>query len=133
MQALLLTAVLAAADLGRCPSDPLIANPRLKIVRARERAFDHYIVTVDVKNDGLQAQPAGTAQHLELVQRGRVLGAQPIPLLGMQESYAAAFRVRLPHQSPRSPFVVEFRYVLDTRNAARADCNGSNDRLSATL
>jgi hypothetical protein len=130
MLALLLATALTAAE---CPSDPLIASPRLKIVRARERAFDHYIVTVDVKNDGRDAQPAGTAQHLELVQRGRVLGEQPIPVLGMQESYVAAFRVRLPHQSPRPPFTVEFRYVLDTRNAPRANCNASNDRLSATL
>jgi hypothetical protein len=122
-----------ALALSSCPSDPLIANPQLKIVRARERAFDHYIVTVDVKNNGSVAQPPGTNQHLELVQRGAVLGTQPIPVLGMQESYAAAFRVRLPHQSPRPPFAVQFRYVLDTHNAARANCNASNDRLDATL
>jgi hypothetical protein len=122
-----------ALAFASCPSDPLIANPRLKIVRARERAFDHYIVTVDVKNKGSVAQPPGTSQHLELVQNGNVLGAQPVPVLGMQESYAAAFRVRLPHQSPRPPFAVAFRYVLDTHNAARANCNTSNDRLDATL
>lgn len=129
----MLALLLATALTAECPSDPLIANPQLKVVRARERTFDHYIVTVDVKNDGRDAQPAGTAQHLELVQHGRVLGAQPIPVLGMQESYVAAFRVRLPHQSPRPPFTVEFRYVLDTHNAPRANCNSSNDRLSATL
>ena len=130
MPAFLLAAALAAAP---CASDPLIANPTLKIVRARERAFDHYIVTLDVRNDGRESQPPGTVQHLELVQNGNILGKQPIPVLGMHESYVAAFRVRLPHQSNRPPFVVEFRYVLDTRNAARANCNSANDRLSATL
>ena len=123
----------AAQTAAPCAADPLIANPTLKIVRARERAFDNYIVTLDVKNDGRQSQPPGTVQHLELVQHGNVLGKQPIPVLGMKESYIAAFRVRLPHQSNRPPFVVEFRYVLDTRNVAQANCNSSNDRLSATL
>ena len=133
MLALLLATAMATTAPGRCPSDPLIADPRLKVVRARDRAFDHYIVTVDVKNDGSVAQPSGTAQHLELVQHGDVLGKQPIPVLGRQESYVAAFRLRLPHQSARPPFAVEFRYVLDTPNAARANCNPFNDRLSATL
>jgi len=133
MVALLLAAALSSPP-ARCPSDPLIANPRLKVVRARERNFDHYIVTVDVKNDGTAAQPPGTAQHLALMQNGRVLGTQPVPTLGMQESYIAAFRVRLPHESPRPPFAVEFRYVLETtRDASRANCNPANDRLSATL
>lgn len=133
MLALLLAAGLSSPP-PRCPSDPLIANPRLKIVRARERSFDHYIVTVDVKNDGRFAQPPGTGQHLELVQNGKVLGTQPIPPLGMLESYAAAFRVRLAHQSPRPPFAIELRYVLDSaRDAARANCDPSNDRLSAVL
>jgi hypothetical protein len=130
MPGFLLAAALAAAP---CASDPLIANPTLKVVRSNSRAFDYYVVTLDVKNDGHDPQPPGTVQHLELVRRGNILGKQPIPVLGMQESYVAAFRVRLPHQSNRPPFVVEFRYVLDTRNAARADCNSSNDRLSATL
>ena len=126
--AFLLAAALAAAP---CASDPLIANPTLKVMPGR--AFDYYIVTLDVKNAGHDPQPTGTAQHLELVQHGNILGKQPVPVLGAQESYVAAFRVRLPHQSNRPPFVVEFRYVLDTHNAARADCNSSNDRLSATL
>ncbi len=133
MLAVLLATAVATTPPGLCPSDPLIANPSLKIVRARDRAFDHYIVTVDVKNAGRVGQPPATAQHLELVQHGNVLGKQPIPVLGMQESYVAAFRVRLAHQSPRPPFTVEFRYVLDSTNAARANCNPSNDRLSATL
>jgi hypothetical protein len=130
MPAFMLAAALAAAP---CASDPLIANPTLKIVRSRERTIDYYIVTLDVKNDGREPQPPGTVQHLELVQHGNVLGKQPVPVLGMKESYVAAFRVRLPHQPSRPPFVVEFRYVLDTTNAARANCNRSNDRLSATL
>lgn len=132
MIAAIAAAVVATAP-PRCSSDPLIANPRLKIVRAREKGLDNYIVTVDVRNDGAQTQPPATRQHLELVQNGAVLGRQPVPVLGMQESYIAAFRVQLPHQSPRAPFAVEFRYVLDSRNAARANCNAANDRLPATL
>lgn len=116
-----------------CPSDPLIANPRLKIVRAREKGFDNYIVTVDVRNGGRQTQPLATRQHLELVQNGAVLGSQPVPVLGAQESYIAAFRVQLSHQAPRPPFAIEFRYVLDSRNPAQANCNSTNDRLAATL
>jgi hypothetical protein len=128
-----LAAALATAQPSPCPSDLLLANPRLKVVRARDKAFDHYIVTVDVKNRGKEAQPDGTQQHLALLQRGVVLGTQPIPVLGGEEDYAAAFRLRLPHQGKRDPFPVEFRYVLDSKNASRANCTTANDRISATL
>ncbi len=128
-----LAAMLASASPSPCPSDLLVANPRLKIVRARDKAFDNYIVTVDVKNRGSAAQPDGTLQHLALLQRGAVVGTQPIPVLGADEEYPAAFRIRLPHQSKRPPFPVEFRYVLDSKNGSRANCTSANDRLSATL
>jgi hypothetical protein len=127
----LFAAALAAAS--PCPSDLLVANPQLKVVRARDKAFDNYVVTIDVRNRGDAAQPDGTRQHLELGQRGRVLGTQPIPALGAQQSYVAAFRVQLPHQGRRAPFPVEFRYVLDSQNASRANCTSANDRLTATL
>jgi hypothetical protein len=128
-----LAAALATAHPSPCPSDLLVANPRLKVVRARDKAFDNYIVTVEVRNRGVAAQPDGTQQHLALLQRGVVLGTQPIPVLGADEDYAAAFRMRLPHQGKRDPFPVEFRYVLDSKNGSRANCTSANDRLSATL
>lgn len=123
----------AVATSSPCPSDLLVTNPRLKVVRARDRAFDNLIVTVDVKNRGDAGQPTATQQHLELVQDGRVLGSQPIPGLGAQQSYVAAFRMHVPHQPRRDPLVVEFRYVLDSRNGPRANCTTANDRLTATL
>jgi hypothetical protein len=132
MLPLLLAAGIAAAP-SPCPSDLLVANPRLKVVRARDRAFDNYVVTIDVKNRGVANQPDGTKQHLELGENGRVLGSQPIPPLGAEESYAAAFRVQLPHAARRAPYRVEFRYVLDSKNASRANCTSANDRVTATL
>jgi hypothetical protein len=131
MFALLLAAGIATAS--PCPSDLLVADPRLKVVRAHDPAFDNYVVTVDVKNRGAANQPDGTRQHLELAQEGRVLGSQTLPPLGAGESYAAAFRVQLPHQAPRPPFKVELRYVLDSKNASRANCTSANDRVTATL
>jgi hypothetical protein len=133
MLAFLLAAGVAAAAPSPCPSDLLVANPRLKVVRADDKARDNYVVTVDIKNRGTAAQPEGTQQHLALVRDGIVIGTQPLPSLGANQSYAAAFRVQLPHQARRGPFSVEFRYVLDSKNAPRANCTSVNDRLTATL
>jgi hypothetical protein len=129
----LLAAAVATAVPSTCPSDLLVANPRLKVVRASDKAYDNYVVTVDVRNRGVAPQPDGTQQHLALVRDGRVIGTQPLPAIGADESYAAAFRVQLPHQAKRGPFSVEFRYVLDSKNASRANCTSVNDRLTATL
>jgi hypothetical protein len=134
MLPLLLAAAVAASSPSPCPSDLLVANPRLKIVRANDdKTRDNYIVTVDVKNRGVAAQPEETRQHLDLVRDRAVIGSQPIPSLGANDAYAAAFRVQLPHQRKRGPFTVEFRYVLDSKNASRANCTSVNDRLNATL
>ena len=129
----LLAAAVAAASPTPCPADLLVANPRLKVVRARDRAFDNVIVTVDVTNRGVSAQLLQTRQHLELVKDGTVLGTQPVPGLGPQQNYTAAFRIQLPHEAKRAPLVVEFRYVLDSRDAPRENCTTANDRLTATL
>jgi len=116
-----------------CPSDLLVANPRLRVVRAADRDYDNYVVTIDVTNRGSAPQPNFTSQHLALVRDRVVIGTQPIPPLAANESYAAAFRVQLVHERKRAPFVVEFRYVLDSKNASRANCTSANDRLTATL
>ena len=79
MAPLLLAAVLAAAS---CPNDLALTNPRLRVVQARERGYDHEIVTVDVENRGAAGQPIGLRQRLELVMGGKVLGTQPLPALG---------------------------------------------------
>lgn len=129
----LLAAAVATASPAPCPSDLLVANPRLKIVRAADRAKDNYVVSVVVRNRGVANQPDGTKQHLELVRGGVTLGTQPIPALGANQSYLAAFRVQLPHQARRESFAVEFRYVLDSKDAPRANCTSANDRVSATL
>lgn len=129
----LLAAAMASASPTPCPADLLVANPRLKVVRARDAGFDNYVVAVDVRNRGVASQPPETVQHLELVRDGARIGTQPVPSLGANQSYVAAFRVQLPHQRKRAPFAVEFRYVLDSKNAPRANCTSVNDRLSATL
>ena len=126
----LLASVLAAAP---CPSDLLVANPRLKVTRTTDKTRDSYVVTVDVKNRGMMNQPFDTRQHLALVRGGVTLGTQTIPALGANESYAAAFGLRMPHRAKREPLSVEFRYVLDSKNASRANCTSANDRLAATL
>lgn len=133
MLPLLLGAALASSPPPVCPADLLVANPRLKVVRGIDRAADNYVITVDVRNRGSGAQPVGTEQHLELFRDGRQIGAQPIPPLGRDESYAAAFRIVIPHVAKRPPLTVEFRYVLDSKNAPRANCTTANDRMTATL
>ncbi len=132
MLPLLLAYAISAAPTP-CPSDLLVANPRLRIVRAADNAFDNYVVTIDVTNRGTAPQPDFTRQHLALVRDRIVIGTQPIPPLAANETYPAAFRVQLVHERGRAPFVVEFRYVLDSKNAARANCTSANDRLTATL
>jgi hypothetical protein len=129
----LVAVALATAPPSPCPSDLLVANPRLRVVRATDKTRDNYVVTVDVTNVGTATQPDGTRQHLSLLRDGNAIGSQPIPALGANESYAAAFRQQLPHERKRAPFTVEFRYVLDSKNAARANCTSVNDRLTATL
>jgi hypothetical protein len=129
----LLAAALATSAPSPCPSDLLVGNPRLKVVRSIDRPIDNYIFEVDVKNRGTAPQPETTRQHLALVRDGTVLGTQPVPALDADETYLAAFRVRLPHQFKRVPLAVEFRYVLDSKNAPRANCTSVNDRLAVTL
>ena len=126
-------AVAVAAAPSPCPADLLVANPRLRVVRAADKAFDNYVVAIDVTNRGNAPQPNFTQQHLALVRERVVIGTQPIPPLAANASYAAAFRVQLVHERRRAPFVVEFRYVLESKNAARANCTSANDRLTATL
>ncbi len=129
----LFVAYAVAAAPTPCPSDLLVANPRLRVVRAAEKAFDNYVVTIGITNRGSAPQPNFTRQHLALVRGGAVIGTQPIPPLDAKEDYDAAFRLQLPHERRRPPFVVEFRYVLDSKNAPRANCTSANDRLTATL
>ena len=129
----LLAAALAAASPAACPSDLLVASPRLKVLRANDRTKDNYVVSVMVRNRGAANQPDDTKQHLDLVRDGAALGSQTIPALGANQSYLAAFRVQMPHEAHRAPFTVEFRYVLDSKDAPRSNCTSANDRLSATL
>ncbi|HTW83986.1 MAG TPA: hypothetical protein VMD91_07975 [Candidatus Sulfotelmatobacter sp.] len=128
----LVLAAALAADVSPC-ADLLVATPKLQIVSAPNRGFDNAIVTVDVRNRGVVAQPNDTRQHLEIVQNGTVLGAQPIPPLGPQRHYPAAFRIQLPARKTHDPLAVTFRYVLDSHNAAQANCSTHNDLLHAVL
>jgi hypothetical protein len=127
-------AVLLAASPTVCAADPVVANARIKVTRGLEKNSDHLVVTVDVLNKGTADQADATQQHLELVRDGAVIGTQPIPALGGQQTYIASFRIVAPHVRHRAPLTVIFRYVLDSApDAARANCAKSNDALTATL
>jgi hypothetical protein len=133
LSVLVASAALVVAQLP-CPADLLVANPRLKVVRAIDRTMDNYVVTVDVRNRGVAGQTPDVRQHLEMIRGGAVIGSQPIPPLGATQDYPAAFRLQLPHQGKRAPFEVVFHYVLDSKaHAARNNCTSVNDRLSTTL
>ncbi|HZO93535.1 MAG TPA: hypothetical protein VFB22_07175 [Candidatus Baltobacteraceae bacterium] len=132
MLAVFLAAALSASP-SACPADLLVSNPRVKATLGATKDADVYVVTVDVKNRGVAAQPADTRQHLEVVHQGQVLGSQPIPVLGADQTYAAAFRVTLPHANGAAAPRVEFHYVLDSKNAPRANCTTVNDKITATL
>jgi CARDB len=133
----MLHALLAAAILATAPSpcaDLLVANPRLKVVRAANAEMDNYVVTVDVRNRGSAGQTSDVKQHLELIHSGAVIGTQPIPPLEASQSYIAAFRLQLPHENKRRPLDVVFHYVLDRKDdVSRNNCSSANDRLSVTL
>ncbi len=129
---LLLAATLSASPTP-CPADLLVANARVKATAGSTGGDDQYVVTVDVTNRGSAAQPPQTRQHLEILRDGAVLGSQLIPVLGARQAYAAAFRIHVPHRRGGAATPVEFRYVLDSKNAAAANCTTVNDRLTATL
>jgi len=129
----LLAAVFAVAEPSPCPSDLLVENPRIKVVRASDRAFDNNIVTVDVKNQGTAAQPASISQHLVLLIKGDTAGSQPIPALGPDEIYPAAFRFQVKHERKHRPVAVTFHFVIDSQVGPGENCTTANDRLTATL
>lgn len=132
MLPLLLAAALASAP--PCRNDLALADPHLRVVRARGNGYDHEIVTVDVINRGNAGQPVGLRQRLELVVDGKVLGSQPVPALGPQRHYTASFRIRVPHEPNRKRIPATFRYVPDARqNGPHDDCDRANDLLTATL
>lgn len=129
----LLAGALIAAQPGACPSDLLVANPQLKVVRAKDRTLDSYIVTVTVQNRGTASQRPGINQHLDLLINQKAAGTQPIPGLGSNESYPAAFRFQLPHQRFRKPVVVTFHYLMDDKPRPGENCTTANDQVTATL
>jgi hypothetical protein len=130
MVPLLLAGMVAAAS--SCP-DLVVTNPRLKVVRAAVPGYDNEIVTVDVRNRGEVAQVIGIRQRLDLVRSDQLIGSQQIPALGPEQSYVASFRLQVPHERKRRPLTVTFRYVLDSGESARNDCNAANNLLTATL
>jgi len=129
----LLAAALATAQPSPCPTDLLVANPRIKVVRARNRAFDNNIVSVDVRNNGQVPQRTDIRQHLDLLLGNVVVGSQPIPAIDAQDSYLAAFRFQLKHVKKRVPQPVTFHLVIDSKIAPGENCTTTNDKLTATL
>ncbi|HEY4441255.1 MAG TPA: hypothetical protein VGN14_12425 [Candidatus Elarobacter sp.] len=129
----LLAATLAAAQPAPCPSDLQVTNPRIKIVRARDRAFDNNIVAVDVRNAGNRPQRQEIKQHLDLLLGKQRVGSQPIPALGPEESYEAAFRFQRPHEKKHVPQEMTFRLAFESRLRPGDDCVEANNNLTATL
>ena len=129
----LLAGALLAAQPSTCPTDLLVTNPRIKVIRARNRTLDNNVVEVDVKNNGTAAQRPDVRQHLDLMLGNTVVGTQPIPALGPEDSYEAAFRFQLKHEKKRKPQVMTFRFVIDSKPAPGENCTTANDKLTATL
>src|SRR5260370_41049089 len=129
----LLSAALAAAQPTPCPTDIVVANPRLKVVRAPDRAYDNDIVSVFVSNNGSVAQRPDVRQHLDLLIGPTVVGSQPIPPLGARENYEAAFRVQVKHEQKRDPLKVTLRFVIDSKAAPGENCTTTNDQVTAIL
>src|ERR1700680_2407654 len=88
----LLSAALATAQPTPCPTDIVVANPRLKVVRAPDRAYDNDIITVSVTNTGGVAPPPDVPHPLDRLIGPTVVVPQPIPPLASHDSYEAAFR-----------------------------------------
>jgi len=130
----LLAGALIAAQPAACPSDLLVANPQLKVLRSKDdRTLDNYIVTVNVQNQGTAGQRPGVNQHLDLLINQKAAGTQPIPGLGANESYPAAFRFQLPHQRHRKPVVITFHYMMDDKQRPGENCTTAHDQVTATL
>ncbi len=127
-----LVAAALSSTPSSCPVELVLADPQIKVVRRAAAGFDNYIVSVDVTNRGRAGQNGTTRQHLELRQGTQTLGSQPIPPLGSQQSYVAAFRLQLPHQAKRQPLKVDFRYADDSPTPSR-ECTSTSDMLSVTL
>lgn len=127
-----LVAAALSSTPSSCPVELVLADPQIKVVRRAAAGFDNYIISVNVTNRGRAGQSGVTRQHLELRQGTQTLGSQPIPPLGPQQSYVAAFRLQLPHQSKRQPLKVDFRYADDNPTPSR-ECTSTSDMLSVTL
>jgi hypothetical protein len=129
----LLYAALATTQPTPCPTDIVVANPRLKVVRAPDRAYDNDIITVSVTNNGSVAQRPDVRQHLDLRIGPTVVGSQPIPPLASRDSYEAAFRFQVRHEAKRDPLKVTLRFVIDSKTAPGDNCTTTNDQVTATI
>lgn len=129
----ILAAAVATAQPSACPTDLLVADPRIKVVRAREREFDNEIVSIDVKNVGTASQKPDVRQHLDLFVGGQLAGTQPIPAVAAQDSYEAAFRLQVKHVKHRAPQQMTFRFAVDAKMLPGENCTTANDKLTATL
>ena len=87
-------------------------------MRARDKAFDNYVVTVDVATAASRRSRTARASISSSCATAACIGTQPIPPLGANESYAAAFRVQLPHERKRA--AVRGRVPLRARFEERA-------------
>jgi hypothetical protein len=125
---------LVAAQPTACPSDLLVANPSVTVVKAQQHGLYNYVVTVDVKNQGTAAQRKDIAQHLDVLVNNKASGTQPIPGLGANENYAAAFRFQLPRPKHSNvPLVVTFHYVMDSKSLPGENCTTADDTVTKTL
>jgi hypothetical protein len=128
----LLSATLAAAQPTPCPTDIVVANPRLKVVRARDRTYDNDIISVFVTNNGSVSQRPDVREHLDLLIGPTVVGSQPIPPINAHDSYEAAFRFQVQHEQKRDPLKVTLRFIIDSK-AAGENCTTTNDQVTAIL
>ncbi|MFN2459444.1 MAG: hypothetical protein ABR591_01930 [Candidatus Velthaea sp.] len=129
MLALFVAVAIASTPGPPCAgADPAVSDIRLKLVKKRG-APDHYVITTTITNAGAQAQTSAITQRAELVQNGMPVAREPLPALGAGVAYIVAFATDRASALRKTPLPVTVRYVLANGDAARNDCNTSNDVL----
>jgi hypothetical protein len=131
MLPILLAGALIAAQPSVCPSDLIVSNPRVRLVRMESAGQNDYVVIVDIKNRGTAAQRKDVAQHLDMSINIGVEGTQAIPPLRAGQNYTATYPFQIPRTKHKpshpSPWVATFHFVIDDAGRRDENCTTAND------
>jgi hypothetical protein len=132
MIALFAAAALAVTPVPPCAAaDPAVSDIAVKLVK--KRTPDHYVITAKITNVGALAQVPGIVQHAELVQDGKALLQQDVPALGAGITYVLGFAIDRAPALRKTPLPVTVRFVLTRGDAARNNCNTTDDILTKSF